>query len=188
MNIEDIRKNTKLLIDGVPYNVVEAEFVKPGKGRAIYRLRLKNLRDDSTLDRTFHSGDKVDEAPIITLEEQFLYKEGDRYVFMATDTFEQNFITEEQLDDKRYYLKEGTVVTLFMMDDKPLDVAIPTFVELKVVKSEVFTKTDTVTSQMKSAILETGATVNVPTFVKEGDVIKVDTRTGTYVERISTKK
>ncbi len=188
MNIEDMRKNTKLLIDGVPYNIVEAEFVKPGKGRAIYRLKLKNLRDNTSLDRTFHSGDKVDEAPIITREKQFLYKEGDRYVFMATDTFEQSFITAEQLGDKKDYLKEGTVVTMLMMDDKPLDVAIPTFVELEVVKTGMSTKTDTVTSQMKSAIMETGAGVDVPTFVKEGDVIKVDTRTGTYVERINIKK
>ncbi len=188
MDIEDIHRNVKLLIDGVPYNVVEAEFVKPGKGCAIYRLRLKNLRDSSTLDRTFHSSEKVDEAPIDTLEQQFLYKEGDRYVFMATDTFEQSFVTEEQLGDKRYYLKEGAVVTIFMLGDKPLDVSIPTFVELKVVKTEISTKTDTVTNQMKAAIMETGATVNVPTFVKEGDVLKVDTRTGTYVERISTKK
>lgn len=188
MDIAEVRKNSKLMVDGIPYNVVENEFVKPGKGRAIYRLRLKSLRDGSVLERTSHSGDKVDEAPITTREEQFLYKEGDHYMFMATDTFEQNFINEEQLGDKKNYLKEGATITLLLLDDKPIDVTIPTFVELRVVKSEISSRTDTVTSQMKPAVMETGARVDVPTFVKEGDVIKVDTRTGTYVERVSTKK
>src|SRR5512146_210949 len=95
MDIEDIHKNSKILIDGTPYNVVDAEFVKPGKGRAIYRLRLKNLFDSSTIDRTYHSGEKVDEANVSAQEKQYLYKEADHYVFMDTTTFEQTMVPED---------------------------------------------------------------------------------------------
>ncbi len=188
MDISDIHKNVKLLIDGIPYNVVEADFMKPGKGRAIYRLKLRNLLDGGTLDRTYHPGEKVEEAQITTHEDQYLYKEGEQYVFMSTDTFEQSFITEEQLGDKKNFLKEGTALTVLMLGDKPIDITLPTFVELEVVRSAISTKTDTITAQNKTIVLETGHTIQVPTFVKEGDIIKVDTRTGTYVERVNPKK
>ncbi len=188
MEIEDIHKNVKVLIGNVPWNVDECEFVKPGKGRAIYRLKLKNLLDDSTLDQTFHSGDKVDEAPITNVEMQFLYNDGEQYVFMNSETFEQLSLSEEKMGDKKFFLKEGTVVMMMMLGDKPIGVTIPTFVELKIVESAVSTKTDSVAAQNKMAKLETGYTMGVPTFVKEGDVIKIDTRTGTYVERITGKR
>jgi len=188
MDISDVHKNTKLLVDGIPYNVEEAEFMKPGKGRAIYRLKLRNLLDGSTVDRTYHSGEKAEEAHTTNNEEQYLYKEGEHYVFMNTETFEQHFIAEAQLGNKKDFLKEGMVVVMLMMGDKSIDITLPTFVELKVVESGVATKTGTITPQTKSAILETGYTIAVPAFVKEGDIIKVDTRTGTYVERISIKK
>ena len=188
MDIADIHKNSKLLLDGVPYNVVEADFMKPGKGRAIYRLRLKNLFDGSALDRTFHSGEKVDEANVRAEEKQYLYKDGDYYVFMSTDTFEQSFIAEERLGDKKSFLKDGDVVNVLMLDDRAIDVTINTFVELKVVKTEVSSRSDTITAQNKQAVLETGYIINVPPFIKEGDILKVDTRTGTYVERVTTKK
>jgi elongation factor P len=188
MDISGVHKNVKLLIDGIPYNVDEAEFMKPGKGRAIYRLKLRNLLDGSTADRTYHSGEKVEEAHTTSQEEQYLYTEGEHYVFMNTETFEQNFITEAELGNKKNFLKDGMVVAMLMMGDKPIDITLPTFVELRVIESGVATKTGTVTPQTKSAILETGYTIAVPAFVKEGDIIKVDTRTGTYVERIVTKK
>lgn len=188
MDIEDVKKNSKLLVDGVPYNVVEAEFVKPGKGRAIYRLRLKNLLDGSTLDRTYHSGDKVDLANVTSEEKQYLYKEGDHYVFMSTDTFEQTFVTEGQVGDKKNYLKEGDVVTVLMLDEKAIDVTPSTFVELKVVRTETASRSATITAQNKAAILETGLEVGVPPFIKDGDVLKIDTRTGAYVERVATTK
>ena len=188
MDIQDVHKNTKLLIDGIPYNVEEADFMKPGKGRAIYRLRLRNLLNGSIADRTYHSGDKVDEAHTTSQEEQYLYQEGEHYVFMNTETFEQRLINEAQLENKKGFLKEGMVVTILMMGDKPIDITLPIFVELKVIESEVTTKTATITPQTKSATLETGYDIEVPPFVKEGDIIKVDTRTGTYVERVGTKK
>ena len=188
MEISDVHKNSKLIIDGTPYNVEEVDFVKPGKGRAIYRLKLRNLLDRSTADRTFHSGEKVEEAHTTSEEEQYLYKDGEHYVFMNTGTFEQHLITEEKVGDKKDFLKEGTVVIMLMMGDNPIDITLPTFVELKVVQSDVATKTGTITPQTKSAVLETGYNIEVPAFVKEGAIIKVDTRTGTYVERVSTKK
>lgn len=188
MDIEEVHKNTKLLINNTPYNVDNAEFVKPGKGTAIYRLRLKNLIDGRVLDVTYRSGDKVDTANITGQEMQYLYKEGDHYVFMNTDTFEQHFITEAQMGERINFLKEGMVVNMQMMDDTPLDISIPTFVELEVIETSASIKTATVTAQMKSARLETGALVDVPSFIKDGDIIKVDTRTGSYVERITGKK
>lgn len=188
MEIGDVRKNTKLLIDGVPYRVEDADFMKPGKGQAVYRLKLRNLLDNSTINRTFRSGDKVEEIATTTEKEQFLYKEGEQYVFMNTETFEQDFIPEEKLGDGKYFLKEGAVVTVLKMGERPLEITLPTFVELKVVRTAAATRTDTVTAQMRRAELETGYSIDVPTFIQEGDIIKVDTRTGNYVERITAKK
>ncbi len=184
MEISEVHKNSKLMIDGVPYNVDDADFMKPGKGRAIYRLKLRNLIDGGTLDRTFHSGEKVEEASINAYEMQYLYHEGDQYVFMNTESFDQHFLNEEQVGNKKNFLKEGVLATLVMMGDKPLDITLPTFVVLKVVKSDVTSKTDTVTAQTKSVVVETGYTMGVPTFIKEGDIIKVDTRTGEYISRV----
>lgn len=187
MDISAIHKNVKLLIDGIPYNVEEAEFMKPGKGRALYRLKLRNLLGEGNLDRTYHSGDKVDEAPISSCEMQYLYKEGDHYVFMNTETFEQSSLTEAQIGNKKHFLKEGTVVTALMLSEKLVDVTLPNFVELKVIQSGVSAKKETFSPQAKSVVLETGYSIGAPPFVKEGDTIKVDTRTGTYLERITKK-
>jgi elongation factor P len=188
MDIEDVHKNSKLLIDGIPYNADDVDFVKPGKGRAIYRMRLRNLRDNTVLDRTFHSGDTVEEVYITTHEEQYLYQEGDHYVFMNTETFDQRFVSKELLGDKKQFLKEGTVVTVTMMGDEMIDIILPNFVELAVVGSEITTKTATITPQNKAAVLETGYTIGVPSFIKEGNIIKVDTRSGNYVERVNIRK
>jgi elongation factor P len=188
MDIEDVHKNVKLLIDGKPWNIDDVDFVKPGKGRAIYRLKLRNLLDGSTLDRTYHSAEKIEEAPITTLEEQFLYREGDDYVFMNTETFEQMHVPERLFGDRAGFLKEGIVVTVLMLGEGPIDVTLPAHVELAVVGTDMGIKTATITAQNKAARLETGATVGVPAFIKEGDIIKVDTRTGAYVERVTTKK
>ncbi len=188
MEIEEVHKNTKLMYAGKPWNVENAEFVKPGKGRAIYRLRLKSLLDGSVLDITFHSGEKVDEASISNQEMQYLYQEGDHYVFMNTQNFEQTFVSEAQLGDKIHFLKEGTLVNVQLLDERPIDITIPTFVELAVIETGTAIKTATVTAQNKSAKLETGYSMDVPSFIKEGDVLKIDTRTGGYVERITTKK
>ncbi len=188
INIENVRKSSKLLVNKIPWNVDDLEFMKPGKGRAIYRLRLRNLFDNSTVESTYHSGDTVEVADINSFEFQYIYSEGDHYVFMDTESFEQHMIPAAVIGEKSHFLKEGMVVNVLLWDDKPIDVSLPNFVELKVVESSFSTKTDTITAQNKSVLLETGYNIGVPAFIKEGDTIKIDTRTGTYVERTSGKK
>jgi elongation factor P len=188
MEISDARKNSKLIIDGVLYNVEEAEFTKPGKGRSVYRLRLKNLRDGGVIDRTYRSGEKLDEARLDTQDEQYLYREGDQYVFMDIKTFDQHPVPEKLLGIKKNFLKEGMEVVMLMYGDEPIDVTLPITIDLKVIETEVSTKTATITPQMKASILETGYRIDTPSFIKVGDVIKVDTRSGNYVERVSTGK
>jgi elongation factor P len=188
MEISGVRRNSKLIIDGALYNVDEAEFTKPGKGRSVYRLRLKNLRDGSVLDRTYRSGDKVDEATMNTEEEQYLYHEGDQYIFMNSKTYEQHGISEKLLGIKKNFLKEGMEVVVLMFGDEAIDITLPITIDLKVTETEVSTKTATITPQMKSSVVETGYRIDTPSFIKVGDVIKIDTRTGNYVERVATGK
>jgi elongation factor P len=188
MEISGVRRNSKLIIDGALYNVDEAEFTKPGKGRSVYRLRLKNLRDGSVIDRTYRSGEKVDEATMNTEEEQYLYREGDQYIFMNSKTYEQHGISADLLGIKKNFLKEGMAVVMLMMGDEPIDVNLPLNVEFKVIETEVSTKTATITPQLKNSIIETGYSVGTPSFIKVGDVIKIDTRNGNYVERVATGK
>ncbi len=187
MNIEEVTKNAKLLIDNTPFSVETVEFVKPGKGRAIYKFRLRNLLTGNVLDMTFHSGDKVEETSITMHEMQYLYKETDNYIFMDSSSFEQKGMSPEQVGDKGGYLKEGTPVVVMMWEGRPIDLQLPKVVELKVVETSASLKGATITAQMKEGKLETGMTVGVPAFVKEGDVIKVDTRTGNYLERVGAK-
>ena len=188
MEIEDVRKGTKFLINAIPYRVEESEFVKPGKGQALYKLKLRNLFDNSFVNRTYRSGDKVDDVRTETYKGQYLYKEGNQYIIMDTSSFEQHYVNEESLGDKKSFMKEGDQVTVTMLGDRPLEIEIPVFVELKVVKSTITSRSSTITAQYKPAELETGASIDVPAFINEGDLIKVDTRTGTYVERVTGKK
>jgi elongation factor P len=188
MEIEDVKKNTKLIIDGILYNIEDVDFTKPGKGRSIYRLRMKNMRDGGVIDRTFRSGEKVDEARLVTQDEQYLYRDGDNYIFMDTGTFEQHPVPEKLLGIKKNFLKEGMEVVMLMHGDEPIEVNLPITIDLKVIETEIATKTATITPQSKSSIVETGYRVDTPSFIKVGDVIKIDTRTGSYVERVSTGK
>lgn len=188
MEISTVRKSTKLIIDGTLYNTEEVEFMKPGKGRSVYRLKLRNLGTGNTVERTYRSGEKVEEAHLNTQDAQYSYREADHFVFMNTDTFDQLFITEAMMGDKAGYLKEGMLVQLLMMGDEPIDITLPITVDLKVIETEISSKTATITAQAKSSVMETGIKVDTPSFVKEGDIIRVDTRTGNYVERVSTAK
>jgi len=187
IEISEVSRNTKLLIDGVPFAVEDVNFVKPGKGRAIYRIKMRNLFDGVGREITYHSGDRVEEVSIIAHDMQYLYEEGDHFVFMDTESYEQYHVSKNLLGNKAQFLKESLVVSTIMMGSRVIGLDLPKFVELRVVESAVSTRTDTVTAQMKAVRLETGATVNVPTFVKEGDTLKIDTRTGTYVERVTRK-
>lgn len=187
MNVEEVTKNTKILIDRTPFAVETVEFVKPGKGRAIYKYRLRNLLSGNVLDVTMHSGEKVEETVVSMHEMQFLFKEGDNYIFMDNSSFEQMPMSKDQISDKGGFLKEGTPVIVMMWEDRPIDVQLPKVVELKVVETSASLKGATITAQNKEGKLETGLTIGVPAFVKEGDIIKVDTRNGTYIERVGSK-
>ncbi|MFH0847441.1 MAG: elongation factor P [Chloroflexota bacterium] len=188
MEIEDVSKNTKILLNNAPYNVEEVDFVKPGKGSAIYKLRLRNLLNNAQLEQTYRSAAKVEETRVETRDTQYLYQEGDRYIFMDSETFEQIMMAAERIGDRKYYLKEGTPVVLIIWEGQPIDITLPITVELKVVQSAVSSRADTVTAQPKMATMETGLSIGVPSFVKEGDILKIDTRTGAYVERLGGVK
>jgi elongation factor P len=187
VNVEEVTKNTKILIDRTPFSVEGVEFVKPGKGRAIYKYRLRNLLSGNVLDVTMHSGEKVEETNVTMHEMQFLFKENDAYIFMDSSTFEQMPMTKEQVGDRGGFLKEGTPVIVMMWEGRPIDIQLPKVVELKVIETSASLKGATITAQNKDGKLETGIIVGVPAFVKEGDVIKVDTRSGTYLERVGGK-
>jgi elongation factor P len=187
VNIEEVTRNTKLLIDNTPFSVETVEFVKPGKGRAIYKFRLRNLFSGNVLDITYHSGEKVEETQVTIHEMQFLFKEGDNYIFMDNSSFEQMPMTATQVGNQGGFLKEGTPVIVMMWNERPIDLQLPKIVELKLVTVSASLKGATITAQMKEGVLETGMTVGVPSFVKEGDIIRVDTRTGNYIERVGSK-
>lgn len=182
----DIRKGLKVLIDGQPYAVVEFQFVKPGKGQAFTRTRLKNMMTGSVLDRTYKTGEKLTPASLEERQMQYLYQEGDSRVFMDTGSYEQMNLSEEQLGDAANYLLDNLMVDVLLFDGKPIGITPPTFVELCVTNTEPGFKGDTSSGTTKPATLETGLSVNVPLFVNEGDMIKVDTRSNAYVERVKS--
>jgi elongation factor P len=187
VNIEEVTRNTKLLIDNIPFSVESVEFVKPGKGRAIYKLRVRNLLTTNVLDINYHSGDKVEETQVTIHDMQYLYEEHGNYIFMDSNSFEQTPMTAEQVGDKKGYLLEGTPVTILMWNDQPIDLQLPKTIELAVVETSASLKGATITAQNKEGKLETGLSIGVPNFIKEGDIIKVDTRTGNYIERVGSK-
>ena len=180
----DLRKGLKIEIDGDPYIIVQFEFVKPGKGQALYKCKLKNMLTGAQFDRTFRSGDKFNEANLEELEMEYLYSDGEQYCFMNTSTYEQDFLTLEQVGDSISFLKENTVCSVLFYQERPIGLALPNFVDLRVVKADPWAKGDTATGSTKPAELETGHIVQVPPFVEEGELIRIDTRTGEYVERV----
>jgi elongation factor P len=180
----DLRKGLKIEIDGDPYVIVQFEFVKPGKGQALYKCRLKNMITGSQFDKTYRSGEKFKEANLEAVEMEYLYFDGNAYCFMNSSTYEQEFLSEEQLGDAKAFLKENTVCNVLMFDKKALDISLPNFVELTISEAEPWAKGDTAAGSTKPATLETGHVVQVPPFVNEGETIRIDTRTGQYVERV----
>jgi len=180
----DLRKGLKIVIDGTPYIVTDFQFSKPGKGQALYRCKLKNMMTGYTMDRTYRSGEKFDPANLDEVKMQFLYKDGDGFHFMDTQKYEQVALTEEQVGEAKNFLKENMEVTVLFFDSTPIDITLPIFVELQVTKSDPGVRGDTATGATKPATLETGYVIQVPLFIEEGDVLKIDTRTGEYVERV----
>jgi len=180
----DFRKGLKIEIDGEPYVIVDFQHVKPGKGGAFVRTRLKSLLSGNVNEQTFRSGDRVDKPDLEEREMQFLYETGGEYHFMDTKTFEQLFLTAEQMGESKDFLKENLVIKALFHNKRPIGVEVPMFVELKVVQSEPGMRGDTATGATKPATLESGAVIQVPLFVEEGDTLRIDTRTREYITRV----
>jgi elongation factor P len=182
----DFRKGLKVQIDGEPYLMVEMNFVKPGKGNALYKCKLRNLLRGTVLDRTYKGGDSLESADVEEINVQYLYRQLDTFVFMDSKTYEQYELTADQVDDNWKYLKEGMGCSMMLFNGNPVTMSPPNHVELKVEYCEPGVKGDTATNVTKPVKVETGAEILCPSFINMGNVIKVDTRTGQYVERVST--
>ena len=184
IGVTEMRKGTIVELDGELYRVLEYQHHKPGRGNAIIRTKLRNLRSGATIDRTFTSGERVQDVRLDHHTVQYLYHDGDLYYFMDMETFEQPALNASVLGDAIYYLTEGVTVELQTYEGEPIDVQLPTTVDLKVVEAEPGFAGDTAASATKQVTVETGLKVQVPLFINVGDVIRVDTRNGNYVTRV----
>ncbi|MBC8531152.1 elongation factor P [Gehongia tenuis] len=180
----DFRKGITIELDGQVFQIVDFQHVKPGKGAAFVRTKIKNIITGGVLERTFNPTEKVENAHIETKEMQYLYNDGNLYYFMDVDTYEQLPLNHEQVEDALPYVKENMNVKIRFFKGNAFSVEPPNFVELQIVETEPGFKGDTATGAIKPATLETGAKINVPLFVNQGDMIRVDTRTGEYMERV----
>ncbi len=184
IDVNELRKGTTFEMDGELYKVIEYQHHKPGRGKATIRTKIRNLRTGVTIDKNFISGDRVQDVRIDSVEVQYLYHDGNLYHFMNTATYDQPALSAEVLGDTVNYLIEGQMLKLSMYDGQPLDVELPTTVDLRVIEAPPGYAGDTASGATKQVITETGLKVTVPLFVNEGDVIRVDTRDGSYVTRV----
>ena len=180
----EFRGGLKILIDGDPCTIVENEFVKPGKGQAFNRVKIRNLKTGRVVDKTYKSGDTVEAADVTDRDMQYLYTDGQYWHFMFPDTFEQLAADETAVGDAAQWLTEQAECIVTLWNGQPLSIAPPNFVELKIVETDPGVRGDTAQGGTKPAKLETGAVVRVPLFVEEGEIVKVDTRNGAYVSRV----
>ena len=184
VDTSQFRNGLKLELDGEPFTMIYFQHVKPGKGGAFVRTKVKNLKTGRVLDRTFRAGERVEEADVEEKTMQYLYQEGENFVFMDTQSYDQLPFTPEQLGDARKFLKENLEVSVVLWRGKPIGVELPSFIEATVTRCDPGIKGDTASGATKPATIETGAVLQVPLFIKEGDVLRVDTRSGQYVERV----
>jgi elongation factor P len=184
LDANELRKGTTFFLDGELYQVLEYQHHKPGRGNAIIRTKLRNLHTGSTIPRNFLSGDRFEEAMVERRTMQFLYNDDEFYYFMDTQTYDQVRINNVLLGEKAGYIKEGMQIVVSMHGNEPLDVELPAAVELEVTEAPLAVAGDTATGASKKVTLETGLQVDVPLFVEEGDVIRVDTRSCEYVTRV----
>ena len=183
-NTSEFRKGLKVQLDGDPYLMIECNFVKPGKGQALYKCKLRNLVRNTVLDRTYKSGDSLEAADIEEIQAQFLYRQGDQFVFMDNQSYEQYELSAEQVDEAWKYLKEGMVCSMLLFNNRSIGVTPPNHIVVRVEYTEPAVRGNTATNVTKPAKVETGAELTVPNFVETGELIKVDTRTGEYIERV----
>ncbi len=181
----DFRKGLRIVFDGAPYTIIDFQHVKPGKGGAFVRTKLKHMRQGRVIDNTFRSGEKVELVDFEDKHMQFLYKD-DRFHFMDTETYDQVSLSEDEVGDAALYLKDNTEVEMLYIDGAPVSIELPNFIELSVARTDPGLRGDTAQGGTKPATLETGAVLQVPLFLNEGDIVKVDTRTGEYLGRVAT--
>lgn len=183
ISTNDFRTGLTINIDGEVYQVIDFQHVKPGKGSAFVRSKIKNLRTGAVIERTFNAGEKIPRAHIERREVQYLYSDGDGFYFMDMETYEQISLTKNELGDAVKFMKENMTINLLMFQGKSIGLDLPNFVELKVVETAPGIKGDTASGGSKPATLETGYVVQVPFFINVGDVLQIDTRTGQYLKR-----
>lgn len=184
IDVQQLRKGTTFTVDGEIYKVIEYQHYKPGRGNAVIRTKIRNLRTGATTDRNFMSGNRVEDIQIERVEVQYLYTDGQFYYFMNTATFEQIPLSAATLAESAQYLIENMTLDITMYEGEPLDIELPTTVDLKVVDAPMAIAGDTATGATKVVTLETGLKLTVPLFVNEGTVVRVDTRTGEYLTRV----
>ena len=184
-NVSEFKKGIKVTVDNEPYLMVDFEFMKPGKGQAVYRTKLKNLLRGNVIDRNYRSGDKLDSADVVEVSLQYLYNDTQSWHFMNPENFEQYALSKETVEEAAKWLKDETLVKVMFWDNRPIQVEPPAHVRLAVTYCEPAARGNTATGVSKPAKLETGAEVNVPAFINIGDTVRVDTRTGDYIERVS---
>lgn len=183
VSTNDMRPGQSILVDNILYQILEYQHVKPGKGRAFVKTKLKNLTNGGQIEKTFRADEEVQQAFIDKQPFQFLYNDGDEYFFMNNDTFEQIPLNKSLLDNQEILLKPNEEVTILMHENNPIDILLPTTVTLRVTKSEPAVKGDSVNSSTKEVTCETGFTLQVPMFINEDELIKIDTKSQTYVTR-----
>ena len=184
VDIGEIRKGSKVVFDGDPWVVTDYQFVKPGKGQALYKCKMKNMVSGAGVDRTYRSGEKFERADLEEHRMQFLYTDGEEFHFMNNSNYEQTALSLQQVDDAGNFLYENLEVDMLFFNGQPIGLTLPNFVELEITQSDPGIKGDTASNTTKPATLSTGYIVQVPLFVEEGEWIKVDTRNGAYVERV----
>jgi elongation factor P len=180
----EFKKGLKIQFDGQPYTIVDFQHVKPGKGGAFVRTKLKHMRQGRVIDNTFRAGEKVELVDFEDKHMQYLYKD-DRYHFMDSETYDQISLSAEEVGDARDFLKENTDVDILFIDGSPVTVELPTFMELAIAKTDPGIRGDTASGGSKPATLESGAVIQVPLFLNQGDIVKIDTRTAEYLSRVA---
>jgi elongation factor P len=187
MDTSDIRKGLKMMVDGKPYAVVDFQFVKPGKGQAFTRVKVKSMVDGSVLERTYKSGEKIEKADVEERQMQFIYPEGENFVFMDAASGDQVTVQGDKMEDEAQWISDGMNVDVTLWNGQPIGISLPASVVLQITSSEPGVRGDTASGASKPATLSTGAVVQVPLFINEGEWIKVDTREGRYIERVNKK-
>lgn len=182
---QEFRKNLKIEIDGEPYVILDCQHVKPGKGVAFVKTKYKSLITGRVLQENFRSGDKVGVPNLEARKMEYLYADGEHYVFMDTSNYEQVHLTAQAIEEIINFLKENTQVEVLFFNSKPISIELPNFMDLVITQTDPGVRGDTAQGGTKPATLETGAVINVPLYVKEGELVRVDTRTGDYVSRVN---